>query len=200
VAGSNPPDVAGLKRVCVFCGSSAGRNPAYAEGAAALAAEMLGRGIGLVYGGGRVGLMGAMADAMLAGGGEVIGVIPEALMAKEIGHAGLTRLEVVGSMHERKARMADLADAFVGLPGGFGTLEELAEALTWTQLGIQDKPCGLLNIETFFQPLLTWFDLAVAEGFIKPEHRSLVISAQKPAIVLDRLADWRPVVIDKWIR
>jgi uncharacterized protein (TIGR00730 family) len=189
-----------LARACVFCGSSIGRGPEYADGAAALASEMVRRGIGLVYGGSRVGLMGVIADVMLAGGGEVIGVIPEALMAKEIGHTGIPRLEVVGSMHERKARMAGLADAFIGMPGGFGTLEEFAEALTWTQLGLQEKPCGLLDVDSFFQPLLAWFDLAVAEGFLKPENRRLVIDSSNPATLLDRLDDWRPVVGDKWIR
>jgi uncharacterized protein (TIGR00730 family) len=189
-----------LARVCVFCGSSIGRRPEYAESTDRLAAELLRRGIGLVYGGSGVGLMGAIADAMLAGGGEVIGVIPEALMAKELGHTGVTRLEVVRSMHERKARMSRLADAFIALPGGFGTLEEFAEALTWTQLGLQAKPCGLLDVDSFFQPLLTWFDRAVSEGFLKPENRRLVIDSRDPADLLDRLAAWRPVDVDKWIR
>jgi uncharacterized protein (TIGR00730 family) len=189
-----------LVRLCVFCGSSSGRRPVYTDSAAALAAEMQRRGIGLVYGGSRVGLMGIIADAVLADGGEVIGVIPQALMAKELAHPGITRLDVVGSMHERKARMADLADGFIALPGGFGTLDELAEALTWTQLGLQDKPCGLLDIDAYFQLLLTWLDLAVSEGFLKQEHRDLVMHSPTPATLLDRLADWRPVRVDKWIR
>jgi uncharacterized protein (TIGR00730 family) len=189
-----------MARVCVFCGSSAGSRSVYADSAAALAGELLGRGIGLVYGGSRVGLMGTIADAMLAGGGEVIGVIPGALLAMEVGHTGVTRLDVVGSMHERKARMADLADGFIALPGGFGTLEEFAEALTWTQLGLQHKPCGLLDVDGYFGPLLAWFDLSVSEGFLKPENRQLVIQSSSPANLLDQLGDWRPVAVDKWVR
>lgn len=189
-----------LARVCVFCGSSLGYRSVYADSAAALAGEMLARGIGLVYGGSQVGLMGAVADAMLAGGGEVIGVIPEALLAKEVGHNGVTRLDVVGSMHERKARMADLADGFIALPGGFGTLEEFAEVLTWTQLGLQHKPCGLLDVDGYFEPLLAWFDLSVSEGFLKPENRRLVIQSSSPASLLDQLRDWRPVAVDKWVQ
>jgi uncharacterized protein (TIGR00730 family) len=188
-----------LRRVCVFCGSSRGASPDYGRHAVDLAGELLRRGIGLVYGGSHVGLMGVMADAVLAGGGEVLGVIPEALMAKEIGHSGLTRLEVVGSMHQRKARMAELADGFIALPGGFGTLEEFAEAVTWTQLGIQDKPCGLLDVRGYFRPLLGWMDLAEAEGFLKPANRRLVLDASTPAGLLDLLEEWRPAAVDKWI-
>ena len=183
----------------MFCGSSPGRLPLYAHQAVALADQLLERGVGLVYGGSHVGLMGVVADAMLAGGGDVIGVIPEALMAKEIGHTGLARLEVVGSMHERKARMAEHADAFIALPGGFGTLEEFAEAVTWTQLGLQHKACGLLDVNGYFQPLLGWFDLAVAEGFLKPANRRLVIDSAQPGELLDRLEAWRPAPVDKWI-
>jgi uncharacterized protein (TIGR00730 family) len=188
-----------LRRVCVYCGSSAGNQPAYQAGAIALAAELAQRGLGLVYGGSHVGLMGILADTMLAAGGEVIGVIPEGLMAKEIGHTALTQLIVVGSMHERKTRMSELADAFIALPGGFGTLEEFAEAVTWTQLGIHDKACGLLNIEGYWQPLLSWMDQAVAEGFLKAANRSLVIEGDEPGELLDRLETWQPVSVEKWI-
>jgi uncharacterized protein (TIGR00730 family) len=164
-----------------------------------MAAELAERGLGLVYGGSHVGLMGVVADTMLAAGGEVVGVIPEALQAREIAHTGLGELIVVGSMHERKARMSDLADAFVALPGGYGTLEEFAEAVTWTQLGIHNKPCGLLNVEDYYRPLLKWCDQAVTAGFLKPANRGLVIDAATPAELLDRLEAWRPVQVDKWI-
>ncbi len=183
----------------MFCGSSSGRRPVYADQAVALAGELLRRRIGLVYGGSHVGLMGIVADAMLSGGGEAVGVIPEALMAKEIGHSALTRLEVVDSMHERKARMAELADGFVALPGGFGTLEEFAEAVTWTQLGLQRKPCGLLDVDGYYQPLLGWFDHAVGEGFLKPANRRLVLDCAEPGQLLDRLDGWRPDPVDKWL-
>ena len=150
-----------MARVCVFCGSSVGFRPVYADSAAAgWRPSCCGAASAWCTAGSRVGLMGTIADAMLAGGGEVIGVIPESLMAKEVGHTAVTRLDVVGSMHERKARMADLAGGFIALPGGFGTLEEFAEALTWTQLGLQHKPCGLLDVDGYFGPLLAWFDLA----------------------------------------
>jgi uncharacterized protein (TIGR00730 family) len=157
------------------------------------------RKIRLVYGGGRVGLMGAIADAVLAGGGEVTGVIPQSLVSKEVAHLGLKDLRVVPSMHERKALMADLADAFIALPGGFGTLEEFAEILTWAQLGLHRKPHGLLNIEGFYDPLLTFFDHAVAENFIRPAHRDLVISETDPGRLLEALAAARPPNLDKWI-
>jgi uncharacterized protein (TIGR00730 family) len=188
-----------LRRVCVYCGSSAGNQPAYEAGAIALASELAERGVGLVYGGSHVGLMGVLADTMLAAGGDVIGVIPEALIAKEIGHTALPQLIVVGSMHERKTKMSELADAFIAMPGGFGTLEEFAEAVTWTQLGIHDKACGLLNIEGYWQPLLSWMDQAVAEGFLKAANRSLVIDADEPGPLLDRLETWQPVSVEKWI-
>jgi len=156
-------------------------------------------GIGIVYGGGNVGLMGALADAALAAGGEVIGVIPEHLMALEVGHRGLTQLHVVKSMHERKALMADLSDAFVALPGGFGTFEEFCEVLTWSQLGLHQKPCGLLNIHDYYTPLLTMFDHAVSEGFLKPENRKLVLAGEGIGEMLAALRSWQPVRVEKWL-
>jgi uncharacterized protein (TIGR00730 family) len=176
-----------LKRVCVFCGSSAGARSEYRSAAESLARELLARKIGLVYGGGDVGLMGYLADAMLAGGGDVIGVIPQALVAKEVAHHRLPDLRIVQSMHERKALMADLADAFVALPGGFGTFEEFCEAITWTQLGLHQKRCGLLNVRGFYDPLLEMFDRATVEGFIKPAGRQIVAAAVTPSALLDLL-------------
>lgn len=183
--------------MCVFCGSNPGTRPAYGATARAMGEELARRGLRLVYGGGAVGLMGALADAALGAGGEVVGVVPEALVAKEVGHPGLSELRVVGSMHERKALMADLADAFVALPGGFGTFEEFCEVLTWSQLGLQEKPCALLDVEAFYAPLLGLFDQAVAEGFARPEHRALVLRAERAPQVLDLLAAYEPVAVDK---
>lgn len=188
-----------MKRICVFCGSSAGNRPEYREAARQMGEALARRGIGLVYGGGRVGLMGALADGALAAGGEVIGVIPEALLRWEVGHLGLTELRVVDSMHTRKATMAELSDAFIGLPGGFGTLEELCEVLTWAQLGIHPKPCGLLNVAGFFDPLLTLFDHAVSEGFLRSQHRALVLEEVEIEPLLDRLERYTPPVVQKWI-
>ncbi|MGC4115101.1 MAG: TIGR00730 family Rossman fold protein [Myxococcales bacterium] len=188
-----------MHHVCVFCGSSRGSRPEYAEAATSLARALARRGLGLVYGGGNVGLMGLLADAMLAAGGEVIGVIPQALKDKELGHAGLTRLHVVGSMHERKAMMASLSDAFVALPGGFGTFEELCEMLTWTQLGLQHKPCGLLDVAGFYDGLLALFDRAVAEQFVRPDHRSMVLTSADPDTLLDQMGAWQPPTVPKWI-
>jgi uncharacterized protein (TIGR00730 family) len=155
------------------------------------------RRIGLVYGGGGVGLMGILADAALSAGGEVVGVIPEALMGREVAHRGLTDLRVVASMHDRKALMAELSDAFVALPGGFGTLEEFCEALTWAQLGIHRKPCGLLNVAGFFDPLLSFFDHAVRERFVSPDHRSLVVVEEDPERLLDALSRWEPPALER---
>lgn len=177
-----------MRHVCVFCGSSPGGQPAYLAAAVALGGLVARRGLGLVYGGASIGLMGAVADAALAGGGEVVGVIPAALEAKEIAHERLTRLEVVSSMHERKARMAELADAFVALPGGMGTLEETAEILTWAQLGLHHKPCGLLDVEGYWAPLVAFLDRAVRERFLRPEDRELLLVEQDPEALLDRLA------------
>lgn len=188
-----------MRRVCVFCGSNKGARAAYTGAAQALGTALTRRGIGLVYGGGGVGLMGVLADGVLEAGGEVIGVIPDALVAKEVAHKGLSDLRVVGSMHERKALMAELADAFVGLPGGYGTLEEFCEVITWAQLGLHRKPCGLLNIDGFYDPLLAFFDHAVAEQFVRPAHRSLILEAREPDRLLDELSRFRAPALEKWI-
>jgi len=177
-----------LRRVCVFCGSSAGTDPEFRAATEHLAREMVARGIGLVFGGGCVGLMGHLADAVLAAGGHAIGVIPDGLVAREIAHRGLPDLRVVRSMHERKATMAELADAFVALPGGFGTFEELCEAITWTQLGLHRKRCGVLNVGGFYDPLLALFDGAVRAGFIREANREIVCATADPSDLLDRLA------------
>jgi uncharacterized protein (TIGR00730 family) len=163
-----------MSRLCVFCGSNAGAAPVFAEVAARLGSALASREIGLVYGGGNVGLMGILADSVIEHGGEVIGVIPEFLERAEVAHRGLTELHVVGSMHERKALMATLADGFIALPGGFGTVDELAEALTWTQLGLQAKPVVLLDVDGFWEPLVRFFDAAVDHGFVRPAHRMLL--------------------------
>jgi uncharacterized protein (TIGR00730 family) len=188
-----------MKRVCVFCGSSAGARASYRAAAESLGRALVRRGLGLVYGGGHVGLMGALADAALSAGGEVVGVIPRGLEAREVGHRGLTELRVVGSMHERKAAMAGLADAFLALPGGMGTLEETAEALTWAQLGIHRKPVGLLDVEGFFGPLVAFLDHAQAEGFLRPEHRRLCLVERDPEALLDRLSAWRAPELQAWL-
>jgi len=189
-----------LRRICVFSGSSFGARPAYADAAAALGRELVARGIGLVYGGGSVGLMGVLADAVLGADGEVIGVIPRALATKEIAHQGLADLRVVPSMHERKALMTELADGFIALPGGYGTFDELFEAITWAQLGLHEKPIALLDVGGYFAPLLALLDRATEERFIRPEHRALVISDDDPARVLERMATFRPVgSVMKWI-
>jgi uncharacterized protein (TIGR00730 family) len=177
-----------LKRICVFCGSSSGVNALHTEAAQAIGRLLCRRGVELVYGGGNVGLMGVLADACLAEGGRVIGVIPQALVDKEVAHQGLTELRVVSSMHERKAVMAELSDAFAALPGGYGTWEELFEMLTWTQLGIQRKPCGLLNVNGYYDPLLELADQAVSEGFLREVNRELLLSDDEPERLLDRLS------------
>lgn len=192
-----------MKRVCVFCGSSGGARPNYRRAAERLGEELGRRTLSLVYGGGRVGLMGAVADAALSASAEVIGVIPRALALKEIAHEGLTVLHVVESMHARKAMMADLADAFLAMPGGFGTFEEFCEIVTWAQLGIHRKPIGLLNTAGYYDPLIAMFDRSREEGFVRPEHRSLILEADDPGELLDRLAAWRPdglEPVEKWIR
>ena len=189
-----------MKRICVFCGSSTGNNPLYREVAAAMGALLAKRGIGLVYGGGHVGLMGVIADAVLTGGGEAIGVIPRALADREIAHAGLTKLHVVDSMHTRKALMADLSDAFIAMPGGVGTFEEFFEAVTWTQLGVHRKPCGLLNVGGFYTPLAAFIDQAVSEGFIKPVHRAMIVVDDEPERLLNSLAAIKLPDVPKWIR
>ncbi len=188
-----------MKRICVFCGSSPGSRPEYRAAAEDMGAELVRHNIGLVYGGGNVGLMGVLADAVLKAGGEAQGVIPEHLMAREVGHNGLTKLHVVRSMHERKALMADLSDAFVALPGGFGTLEEFCEVVTWTQLGLHAKPCGILNVLGYYTPLLAMFDHAVEERFLKTENRGLVLARDSVVGLLQALAEWRPVRVEKWL-
>src|SRR5580693_9715585 len=186
-------------RLCVFCGSSTGNRPAYREAAIDVGTLLAERGIELVYGGGNIGLMGVLADKVLARGGHVIGVIPESLMAKEVGHLGLTELRVVGSMHERKSVMSDLSDGFIALPGGFGTIEEFCEVVTWSQLGIQSKPCGLLNVENYFAPLLELFDHAVREGFLSVPNRQLVLDDKDPKRLLEKMATFEPEPVPKWI-
>jgi uncharacterized protein (TIGR00730 family) len=187
-----------MKRVCVYCGSSPGNRPDYADLARELGRTLAARGLGLVYGGGHVGLMGTLADAVLAAGGEVTGIIPQRLVDAEVAHHGLTSLEIVGSMHERKARMAELADAFIALPGGFGTLDELFEILTWAQLGLHGKPCGLIDFDGYYAPLVTWADSAVRAGFVRSAHRKLLMVDTDIARLLDRLADHDPTPVSKW--
>ena len=177
-----------MNRVCVFCGASSGRRPAYAEAARSFGALLAARGIGLVYGGGRVGLMGAVADGALAGGGEVIGVIPQALVDRELAHQALSTLHVVTSLHERKALMADLSDAFVALPGGFGTLDELMEQLTWAQLGIHAKPVGLLDVDGYWAPLAALARHLTEEGFVRESDLGAIAIGDDGALLLDRLA------------
>lgn len=189
-----------FRSVCVFCGSSFGRDPRYAEATVALAEELARRGIDLVYGGGNVGLMGLIADTLLELGGRVTGVIPRHLLAREVGHAGLSELIVVDSMHERKAEMAARADAFIALPGGFGTFEEFCEVITWTQLGLHEKPAGVLDVGGYYAPLLALLDQAVIEEFVKAESRAIVVRGESPAELLDALAAWRPIPVEKWIR
>ena len=187
-----------MKRVCVFCGSNPGVREDYRNSAQALARALAGRALGLVYGGGNVGLMGMLADSMLQAGGEVIGVIPRSLVAKEVAHHGVTELRIVDTMHERKALMNDLSDAFIALPGGFGTLDEFFEILTWSQLGIHGKPSGLLNVAGYYDRLLAMLDHAVAEGFLRPAHRDLVIADSDVDALLLRLAAFVPVPVGKW--
>ena len=182
---------AAIRRICVFCGASAGNDPAYLAAAGAVGEGLARRGIGVVYGGGRVGLMGALADAALGAGGEVIGVIPQGLVDRELAHPSLTELDIVGSLHERKARMADLADAFIALPGGLGTLEELSEVVSWAQLELHAKPIGLLDVVEYWRPLLSWLDLAVVEGFVAPAHRRLIERADTLEALLERFAGWQ---------
>jgi uncharacterized protein (TIGR00730 family) len=189
-----------LSSVCVFCGSSSGNDPVYRNAAQSFGKALVRRGLGLVYGGGSVGLMGVIADTVLAAGGEVTGIIPDSLATKEIRHDGLTALHVVPNMHARKAKMAELSDAFVALPGGYGTLEELFEVVTWAQLGLHEKPIALLNVGGYFDGLLGCIDSAVAEGFIRPEHRKLLMSGVEPDALIDALARYEAVALPKWIQ
>jgi uncharacterized protein (TIGR00730 family) len=188
-----------LHRICVFCGSNPGLRSAYQRSAEELGRYLAMNKIGLVYGGGNVGLMGAIADAALGSGGEVIGVIPQSIVDREIAHRGVTELRIVGSMHERKALMADLSDAFIAMPGGFGTFEEFCEVLTWSQLGIHKKPCGLLNVEEYYTPLLAMFDHAVAERFVREENRGLVLADSTVERLMAKLQAYRPTSVEKWI-
>jgi uncharacterized protein (TIGR00730 family) len=188
-----------IRRLCVYAGSNPGAHPDYAAAAERLATLLAERGIGLVYGGGDVGLMGVLGDSVLAAGGEAIGVIPQALMDREIGHRGLTELRVVGSMHERKALMAELSDGFVAIPGGIGTLEELIEVYTWSQLGLHGKPMGVLDVRGYYEPLAAMLDAAVREGFLRPAHRAALVFSGDPVELLERFEGWSPPTATKWL-
>lgn len=187
-------------RIAIYCGSSRGLDPVFQTAAVDLARHLVSQGIGIVYGGGNVGIMGVIADAAMSAGGEVIGVIPESLMAKELGHGGVTELHVVRSMHERKQMMVDLSDGFIALPGGFGTLDELFETLTWLQLGFHGKPVGLLNVAGFFDHLLTFLDHMTATGFLKPEHRASLLMETDPGALLSAMRAFQPHTCGKWIQ
>ena len=191
---STPP-----RRLCVFCGSNPGKRPVYVETAQALGRELVARGYGLVFGGGRVGLMGAVADAVLEAGGEVLGVIPEGLKRREVAHEGLTELLVVDSMHTRKHLMAEHSQGFIALPGGLGTFEEMFEVVTWAQLGIHGKPCGLLDVDGYFEPVLAQLDRGVEEGFVRAAHRDLWLRETTPAALLDRMEAHVPAKVQKWM-
>ena len=188
-----------IKTLCVFCGSSMGREPYYAETARGLAGMLLANEIALVYGGANVGLMAILADTMLAKGGKVTGLMPTSLVEREVAHKHLTEMHIVGGMQERKALMADLSDAFIALPGAYGTLDELFEVLTWNQLGIINKPIGLLNIHGYFDPLIRMLDHAVAERFLRPEHREMLLIDDDPESRLEKLSSYQPVTAEKWI-
>jgi len=188
-----------IKKICVYCGSSPGKNPAYADAARKLANAMCERGIGLVYGGAAVGIMGTVANAVLEAGGEAVGVIPKSLAVKEVAHDNLTELHVVASMHERKAMMAELADGFIALPGGWGTLEEIFEILTWAQLGFHHKPCGLLNIEGYYSGLIDFLEKSFEQQFVNDLCRPMLMTAHKPAALLDQFAVYRAPKVRKWM-
>jgi uncharacterized protein (TIGR00730 family) len=188
-----------MRSVCVYCGASPGADPAFARAAETVGRLLAQSGRTLVYGGGRVGLMGALADAALASSGRVIGVIPQSLLDKEVAHRRLTELRVVGTMHERKALMADLADGFLALPGGIGTLEEFFEAWTWGQLGLHGKPYGLLDVARFFEPLLAFLDHLVEQRFVRPEHRSMLLVNRDADVLLSVMAAHKPAYLPKWI-
>ncbi|MGB8435047.1 MAG: TIGR00730 family Rossman fold protein [Burkholderiales bacterium] len=194
-----PPGPVEIKTLCVFCGSSPGSRPVYADAARRMGEALVARDITLVFGGGRVGLMGEIARTVLASGGRVVGVIPEALLRKEIVYEDLTELHVVDSMHERKALMAERSDGFVAMPGGFGTFEEFCEVLTWSQLGFHHKPVALLNVAGYFDGLLALIEHAVAEGFVRAQHRSLVLAESEPIMLLDRFAAYQPPAVVEWI-
>jgi uncharacterized protein (TIGR00730 family) len=188
-----------MKSICVFCGSNTGARAEYVAEARILGETLAAQGIRLVYGGGRVGLMGIIADSVMAAGGEVSGIIPQALDRREIANRNVTELHVVGSMHERKALMNELSDGFIALPGGYGTFEELCEMLTWAQLGIHRKPVGLLDIAGYYAPLLSLFDRAVEQRFLHPDHRGLLLSDTDPVALLERMRNYSPLVTAKWL-
>ncbi|MFZ3084341.1 TIGR00730 family Rossman fold protein [Rhodoferax ferrireducens] len=188
-----------MKNICVYCGSNPGRQEAYSSAARALAQSLVDRNLGLVYGGASVGIMGLIADTVLQLGGRAVGVIPEALVRKEVAHKSLTELHVTQSMHKRKTLMAELSDGFIAMPGGIGTLEEIFEIWTWAQLGIHAKPCGLLNAAGYFDALTTFLDHAVAEQFVKPPHRAILIVEQTPEALLDRFASYQAPTVQKWV-
>ena len=188
-----------MHRLCVFCGSSVGADPAFLAAAETVGRALARDGIELIYGGGNVGLMGVLADAALKAGGRVTGVIPQFLLAKELGHRGVTDLRIVATMHERKALMADLSDGFLALPGGFGTLDEFCEILTWAQLGLHAKPCGLLNVAGFYDPFLAQIDRAVHDRLVRPEHRNLILSDDAVDSLLSRMRHQKPIETPKWL-
>ena len=188
-----------MKKICVYCGSSPGKNPAYSLAAASLAQEMCKRNIDLVYGGAAVGIMGAVADAVIAAGGEAVGVIPKSLAVKEVAHDGLSELHVVASMHERKAMMAELADGFIALPGGWGTLEEIFEMLTWAQLGFHNKPCGLLNVDGYYDGLIAFLENSFEQRFVNELYRPMLMQAHEPGSLLDQFTTYRAPIVRKWM-
>ena len=188
-----------MKRICVYCGSNPGKSVEFLESARTLAGALVQRDIGLVYGGASVGIMGEIADTVLARGGEVIGVIPQALVDKEVSHTGLTELRVVNSMHERKEIMADLAQGFIALPGGLGTMEEIFEVLTWAQLGFHQKPCALLNVKGYYNRLTQFLDHAVAQGFVTETHRKMLLVEEDPHSLLEVMTSYNAPAVDKWI-
>lgn len=188
-----------MKRICVYCGSNPGRNPKYAEAAVQLGSLLAANGIGVVYGGASIGIMGKVADAALAGGGEVIGVIPRSLATKEVAHSALSDLFVVDSMHERKAKMADLSDGFVALPGGWGTIEEIFEVLTWAQLGFHNKPCGLLNVAGYYDHLNAFLEHAMSEAFVRTAYKAMIVVEEEPQTLLTRFRNYQAPVVKKWI-
>lgn len=188
-----------IKRICVYCGSTPGNQPDYALVARQLARAMVSKNIGLVYGGASVGIMGEIADTVLEEGGEVIGIIPKGLFVKEVAHTGITELREVGSMHERKSMMAELSDGFIALPGGFGTFEEILEIITWSQLGMHRKPCGLLNVRNYYDKLIDFIDHAVSEHFIKKIHRSIVLTEECPEVLLEKFEIYKAPGAVQWI-
>jgi len=189
-----------MKAICIFCGSNLGSRPIFQEATATMARAIARRRLTLIYGGGKVGLMGVLADTALAEGAKVVGVMPEFLTAKEVIHEGLTETYVVSSMHERKTQMSNLTDGFIALPGGYGTLEEFCEVLTWGQLGLHQKPCGLLNVDHYYDPLLQMFDQAMTEGLMRPRMRSLVLTADTPDALLDAMANYKPQLVNQWLQ